>query len=332
MSENTGVRRVLVTGAGGFIGRKLVARLMDDGWQVRALALPDERMEGFSPAVEIVRGDVTDPASIGQAMSGMTGLVHLAAVVTDWAPRAMFEKITVGGTRNVLTAAAPGTRVVLVSSIVAYGDALGREVCDEDHPFGRPQGNYGWSKQQQETIAWELAKQRNLQVTIVRPANVYGPGSKPWVHDLAAQLRSGLPSIISGGKQNAGLCHVDNVVDVLARALSRQEAVGRTYNACDGSDVTWEQYLRDLAKLLGAAPPKSIPWIAAKIGAYGYEAVWSLLGKKGRPALTHEALNLVGSHHRVPIDRARRELGYTPKVSYEVGLKTVAEYVASIKL
>jgi nucleoside-diphosphate-sugar epimerase len=167
---------------------------------------------------------------------------------------------------------------------------------------------------------------------VIRPANVYGPGSKPWVHDVVAQLRSGLPSIIGSGEQNAGLCHVDNAVDVFVRAAATPGAAGRTYNASDGSDVTWGRYMKDLAQMCGAKPPKRLPWVAAKAGAYAYETLWRLLGKSERPAITHEALNIVGSHHRVPIERARRELGYVPRVAYDEGLRTVAEYMAQAKL
>jgi nucleoside-diphosphate-sugar epimerase len=187
--------------------------------------------------VEVVRGDVTDRASAERAVRGARVVFHLAAVVSDSGDERVFQRVTVGGTDNVLgAAAAEGARAVLVSSVVAYGDALRGDACDEDHPFGRPLGLYSRSKQAQERLARELARTRGLQLTVVRPANVYGPGSKPWMDEVVTQLCKGL---VGGGEGNAVLCHVGNLVDLLARAGNGSQALGRSYNAADGSDVTW---------------------------------------------------------------------------------------------
>ncbi len=325
----------LVTGATGFIGRRLVARLLAEGCAVRALVLPEEAVEGVWPGtgtVEVFRGDVADAGAVERAVRGAGTVFHLAAVVSDWGPEELFRRVTVGGTANVLgAAAAAGARAVLASSVVVYGDAIGRDVCDEEHPFGRPMGPYSRSKQAQETLGRELAAERGLALTIVRPTNVYGPGSKPWVHDLVAQLRSGRPALIGGQPRNAGLCHVENVVQVLVRAAASPRAVGRAYNACDGSDVTWERYVTDVARLAGTDPPRTVSPLAARIGARVGEAVFRLLRRKRRPPITREALNLVGSNHRVPIDRARAELGYEPRVPYEDGIEQVAAYLRGLR-
>jgi nucleoside-diphosphate-sugar epimerase len=321
----------LVTGASGFIGRRLVARLCADGVPLRALVLPGENVVGVLPAaVEIFRGDVTDAVTVCAAARGAGSLFHLAAVVSDWGAEDLHRRVTVEGTSNVLSAVEPATRVVLASSVVVYGDALRREVCTEDLPWGRPVGAYSRSKQAQERLAWELAHGRRLALTVVRPSNVYGPGSKPWVHDVVAQLRKGLPSLLSGGAQNAGLCHVDNVVDLLMLAASSPAAAGRAYNACDALDVTWRRYFSDLATMVGAPPPRSIPWVLAKAGATVCEPLWRLARARSRPPLTHEALNLVGSDFRIPIDRARDDLGWAPRVSYEEGMASVAAYLREL--
>ncbi len=161
-------------------------------------------------------------------------------------------------------------------------------------------------------------------MSIVRPVNVFGPGSGPWVRDVADQLRSGLPTLIAGGDQDAGLTYVDNVAEVLVRAAGHPAAVGRVYNANDAHGVTWRRYFSDLAELIGAPDPRSLPRWTADAMATVCEAIWRASRRKGRPPITHEALNLVGSHHRVPIGRARRELGYEPGVAYAEGLAAVA--------
>lgn len=321
---------VLVTGAAGFIGRHLVARLVAGKTPVRALVLPGEHIRGVDAAdLTLVEGDVADGATVEAAVDGCQTVIHLAAVVADWGARVDHLRVTVGGTHNVLVSAARhGSRAVIVSSLVVYGDALARDVCDEEHPMGRPMGVYGDAKQEQERVAWRFIGEGRGPVTIVRPTNVYGPGSGPWVGESARALRRGLPVLIGGGDLDAALCHVENLVDLLLRAAASPSAVGRAYNAADGSGVTWRRYFTDLARLLGAPPPRAMPRGLARLCATAVEAVWSLARIRGRPPLTHEALNLVGSNLRVPIDRARRELGYEPGVSYETGMAALAAHVA----
>lgn len=322
----------LVTGATGFIGRRLVARLCAASVPVRALALPDERTDGVLPAgVEVVRGDVTDRASVRAALCGIRTVFHLAAIVGDWGPEDLFQRVTVGGTESVLADLEPGARLVLASSVVVYGDRIGLEVCTEETPHGRPLGPYSRTKQAQERLALEAGRAHGLSVTALRLTNVYGPGSKPWVHDLLEALRRRDPVLVGGREKCAGLCHVDNAVQGFVRAAAATAApAGRAYNIADGSDVTWARYASDLARLGGAPEPRGIAYPLAKLAATGYETLWRLLRRSGRPPITHEALNLVASHHRVPIDKARKELGYEPEVGYEAGLASVAAYLREI--
>lgn len=326
-------RPVLVTGATGFIGRRLVSRLLDEGAAVRALVLEGDPGEAHLPkkSVEIIRGSVADRRAAAQAAEGTEVVFHLAAVVGDWAPEELFREVTVEGTRNVLSAAAEaGARAVLASSIVVYGDALGRAECVEDRPFGEAPGAYSRSKQEQERIAANLGQSKGLAVTTLRLANVFGPGSRPWVEMAIEQLKSGAPALIGRGDQNAGLCFVDNAAEAFVRAALTPSSAGRAYNVCDASDITWRRYFEDLARVSGSRPPGALPLPLATIAARACEGAWSLLRLKGRPPVTREALNLVSSHHRIPIDRARRELGYEPKVGYEEGMARVSESLKSL--
>ena len=233
-----------------------------------------------------------------------------------------------GGTQHILDAASPDARVVVISSITYYGSHLGTRICSEDQQRGQALGPYSRAKQAQEDITRQ-AIEAGKNAAIVRPANVYGPASGPWVNDATDLLLQGMPALIGGGQGNAGLVYVDNVVDVILAALTTEAARGRAYNACDELDVTWAQYFRDLATMVGAKEPSTLPRWVADVGASACEAIWRVTKKSSRPPLTHEALNLVGSHHQVPNQRAREELGVTPKVTYEQGMKAVASYLAS---
>lgn len=322
---------IFVTGANGFIGRHLVARLVDEGRRVRALVLPDETVpDGWEGRVEVRRGDISNAESVEHTMAGAASVFHLAAVVNDWGSDELHRLVTVEGTRHVLGGAARRSmRAILASSIVVYGHHLQDAVCVEDQEWGEAFGPYSRSKQAQEKIAWELAEKEGLKLSVVRPANVFGPGSKLWVEELAELLQRKMPTVIGRGEGGAGLCYVHNLVDILIRAATTEKAIRRVYNAADGSDVTWKGYVTDLAAQAGAPPPRSVhAGLAWKLAPW-LERAWRLVRARNRPPLTREALNLAGSDLRIPVDRARDELGFTPVASYDEAMTAVG---AALKL
>ena len=320
---------VLVTGATGFNGRRVVHKLLQKEIDVKVLVLPNEVIPSeWAGKVKTVCGSISDPRSVEEAAAGAETIIHLVAIVTDWGDEKKYWEVTVQGSRLIFEQAVKNqARVVLASSIAVYGDYIHSQACPEDTPYGRTLGPYSRTKQAQEKLAWEYFKNKSMKLSVVRPANVYGPGSGPWLHDVIDVLQSGSPGLISGGEMNAGLAYVDNVADVLILAGSTERAIGRVYNACDGLDVTWKKYFTDLANIIGVGNPKSLPAPLAAIGAYLMEGIYKLFGIQKRPLITREALNLVGSDNRIPNDRIKNELGYTPQVSYAEGLKRIREYI-----
>jgi 2-alkyl-3-oxoalkanoate reductase len=329
---NTGgkiVQPVLVTGATGFIGSRVVHKLLQDNIAVKALVLSGEKTPPeWVERVEIVRGSISDSRAVEKAVHGVKTIIHLAAVVSDWGDEKKYWEFTVEGSRLVFDQAIKNkSRVALASSIVVYGDKIKNQSCPEETGYGKTFGPYSRTKQAQEKLAWDYHRNKGMMLSVVRPGNVYGPRSGPWLHDVVSVLRSGSPCLISGGNMNAGLAYVDNVADILILAASADIAIGRAYNACDGLDVTWREYFTDIAGIIGVKNPQSVPRPLAAAGAYAFEGIWKLLGIKKRPPVTREALNLVGSDNRIPIDRVRYEMGYEPQVSYREGLKHTREYI-----
>jgi nucleoside-diphosphate-sugar epimerase len=328
MEENI-AQPVLITGATGFIGSRVVHKLLQNGVAVKILALPGETVPvEWVEKVDIVRGSISDPLAIEKATQGAETIIHLVAIVTDWGDEKKYWEFTVEGSRLIFEQAVKSNaRVVLASSIAVYGDKIHTQSCPEETPYGKTFGPYSRTKQAQEKLAWDYCKNRGMRLTVVRPANVYGPRSGPWLHDVINVLRSGSPGLISGGKINAGLAYVDNVADILILAGTLERAIGRVYNACDGLAVTWGQYFSDIANMIGVKNPKSISRPLAAFGAYLLEGIWTLFGIQKRPLITREALNLIGSDNRIPIDRVRKELGYTPQVPYAEALTFIKEYI-----
>lgn len=320
------LRSPAVTGATGFIGQRLISRLCEGGLRPRALVRPTTPVpKSWAGSVDVCLGDVTDRDSVRSFMDGASELFHLAARVGDWGREEDFQSVTVGGSRNVLEeAAVRGTRTILVSSIVVYGTALGHSSCSEDQTWGTPSGMYSRAKQAQERLAWDLAHTKGLSLSVVRPANVFGPHSGPWVDSVIQQLSKGLPSLIGKGKLNASLVYVENLVDLLLTVVESPDTIGKAYNACDGLPVTWEQYFGDLAKIVGAPAPRSMPVMLAKTSATACEAIWGTLRLAGRPPVTHEALSLVCAPNAIPNHRAVQELGCSPRVQYPEALAAIA--------
>lgn len=324
---------VLVTGGAGFIGAHLVERLLAESNEIVAFDVPGAPLpDTWRDRVRIVHGDIANPDDVRAAMSGIGTVFHTAAVVSDWAPRALYERVTLQGSRFVFEEAVRNnTRVLLLSSGSVYGDKIGRVELREDEPLGKPLGIYGEYKQKQENLAWQFQRERGMQLRVVRPFKVFGPGSKPWVHQVAKNLLSGMPTLINGGNYNPGLIYIDNLVDILLRAASLPHAQGRCYNGYDGSTITLRQYFTDLARIIGAPPPKVMPGWLAQILVTLIEPTWKILRKPSRPLLTRESRHLVSSDYQISTARVFAELGFAPRVSYAEGMRRVAEYWRGLK-
>lgn len=319
-----------VTGATGLIGRSLVDRLTAEGERVRALVLPYEDASGLE-RTEVVRGDITDAGRMKELARGASCVYHLAAIVGDWGNEADFVAVNVGGTRNLLDAAAAAgcERFLMVSSIVVYGSQMHSAVCDEENtPRELGVGPYSRTKRASEDLALDYHAFGRVPVTVVRPGNVWGPGSGLWVDEVASFLRSKRNLLVDRGEGDAILAYVDNVVEVMLLAARSPIASGRIYNANDGSGVTWRRYFQDLSAILGVeAPERSLPPRVALAIAAAMERAGKAVGRPTRPLLTREAVTILSSRSAVPIRRAVEDLGYSPPVSYEEGMERVAAYL-----
>ncbi|MCP5058005.1 MAG: NAD-dependent epimerase/dehydratase family protein [bacterium] len=210
---------VLVTGGTGFIGRRLIDRLLEMNLEVVSFALPGEPVpDHWGEKVKLLRGDITKAEDVRAAMAGIQTVFHLAAVVgmgaydVHWA-------VTVEGSRNVYDAAlANGTKVVLASSIVVYGDQIQNGICHEGLDHGSHQGAYSRAKMAQEKLALAYRADRGLDLVVVRPANVYGVGSGPWVEGMLGLIQTDMLPVVGDGSGNAGLVHVNNLVDAFLLA------------------------------------------------------------------------------------------------------------------
>jgi predicted dehydrogenase/nucleoside-diphosphate-sugar epimerase len=248
-------RRVLVTGATGFIGCR-VAEILElrEGCQVRALVHnPGSAARLARLPVEMVLGDLTSPADMARAVEGCDAVVH-CAVPPSWWPWRQAKAVTVGGTRNLAKAAhaAGVARFVHVSTIAVYGSNVAGAV-NEATPVRPDRGSvYGHSKLRAEH-AVQRVTQDGLPTVILRPAHVYGPFGKTFTTRPLQSLARGELVLVGGDEIAANMIYVDNVAGAIARALGAPagDVCGQTFTLGGEEDLTWADFYRYFADALG---------------------------------------------------------------------------------
>jgi nucleoside-diphosphate-sugar epimerase len=305
--------KVLVTGGSGFIGRRLVGELAHRGHEVACLV---RRTSLTAPLealpVEIVVGDLAEPSSLAPAVAGRDRVFHLAGAVQA-VDDAAFRSANVEGTRNLVEACCgadprPGG-LVFVSSIAAAGPNPSERPAGEDEP-PRPVSAYGRSKRDAERVV--LAAGARLPVTIVRPPNVLGPGSKE-LGQAIRLLRWRIVPAIGDERPRTSLIDVDDLVEALILAAERPESRGRTYYATDGRAYAWPEITSALAEELGVRGPKlRVPFRVQLLAARLAEAE---ARRTGRPPRLTRAIVRAGREGFWIYDGSRieRELGFRPR-------------------
>jgi nucleoside-diphosphate-sugar epimerase len=322
----------LVTGGSGFLGSHLVEALVERGEEVRALVRPTSKIDHLKTlGVELVYCDLNDIEALAKAAKGVERVYHCAALAADWGAWETFHAANVTGVRNLLKASleAKVSKFIHVSTSDVYG--YPNYPADETAPYRLRGWPYGDTKIEGEQLVWAFFNQHGLPITVVRPVSIYGPRSNTLVLEIVDLLKSGSMVHIGSGRKPAGLAYVTNVVDVLLRAADSDTSIGQSYNASDGSDITWRQYIDQLAEIVGVSSPRMIiPYRMAYIAGWVMEKAYGALQLKTRPLLTRMAVELLVTNQGFSIKKARQELGYEPKVNFEEGIRRVANWLRQI--
>lgn len=332
-----GEQLCLVTGASGFIGGRLAARLAQEGYRVRALTRRSSDTARLAALdVEIVTGDLADAGSLERAVEGCAHVIHCAALVSDWATTAEITEANVGGTRRLLDAAAGATvgRFIHLSTTDVYGHPGGPPVDESFTDDGRIHNWYAHTKRQAERTVRDAGQAGRIETVILRPATVYGPGSREVIGEIARAIRGGHMMLIDRGRAVAGLCFVENLLDAAMLALRHEAAAGNAFNVSDELAVTWRQLTDDLAAGLGCREARfSIPYrLAGAIGfslEQGYRLLRSSTGLSTPPLLSRQAVQVLGRDQLFSGRKLREALGWEPRVGYEEGLQATLEWLKS---
>ena len=312
-----------VTGGSGFIGGRLIRRLVADGRRVRGLARSDDAAEKVAGAgAEPVRGDLSDPAALRAGAEGCELAFHAAASVLEWGPREEFVRANVDGTERVLDACreAGVRRLVHVGTEAATMAGQPLVKIDETAPL-RPdsKADYCATKALAEQ-AVRAANGDRLQTVVVRPRLVWGEGDTTILPGVVEAVRAGRFRWIAGGRHETSTTHVDNVVQGLVLGAERGRP-GEAYFVTDGDPVVFRDFITELVGTQGIEiPDKGLPKGVAGAVAAGSEAVFRTLRLKGAPPLTRMAYWLSALECTIDISKAREELGYAPVRTIEDGM------------
>jgi nucleoside-diphosphate-sugar epimerase len=314
---------VFVTGGSGFIGGRLIERLLADGHTVRALARSPEAAERVRRhGAEPVAGELADVAAMRAGADGCELAFHAAATLGDWGRVEDFERGNVQGTSNTLRACADagvrrfvhvGTEAVLLA-----GEPL--VDVDESAPL-RPDSPALYSSTKARAEQAVMAANRDgFETIVVRPRFVWGPGDTTLLPVIVEMVRSGRFAWIAGARHRTSTTHVDNTVEGLVLGAARGRP-GNAYFVTDGEPVVFREFISELLATQGVeAPSRSIPAPLAQALAVCGEAAWRWLPIPGRPPLTRFAFWVSAQECTIRIDKAREQLGYVPVKGIADGL------------
>lgn len=307
--------RVFITGANGFIARSLADRLRELGAEVSGVDLV------ASPADHIVAGSTLDPARWADRITGVDVVIHTAAIVSNAAPLDAAWEVNVLGTHRILRAAAAAgvTRFVHVSSIAAYGFEF-RDGVDETDPVRVSGHSYVDTKVNSEHVVLAAQTAGEIDTTIIRPGDVWGPCSKPWTIIPLEMINKGQMILPAHGNGIFSPVYIDNLVDGMVLATSSVEAVGQIFNLTDGYGMSCADYFGALAAMT-TGKVRTLPTpVALRLAA----TVGAVQRRLGMPSeLTPATIGMLSRTGTYSIRKARKVLGYQPIVSFADGMTRV---------
>lgn len=316
--------RIALTGATGYTGGHLLRRLLERGDAVSALARPG-REDGALPA-RWVAGDLTGRAALARLVEGAEAVVHVAAVYrTAGHPDSYYREVNVEGTRRLLEAsAAAGVKRFVHTSTVGVHGHVEHPPADEESPLA-PGDVYQQTKAEGEAVARSFHRERGLPVTVLRPGAIYGPRETRLLKLFRAIAR-GRYAIVGSGRAFYHPVYVDDLVDGYLLALEHPAAAGETFIVAGPRYVSQAELAAVVARATGGRVlPFRIPAAPVQLLGDLVEAVCVPLGLE--PPLHRRRVDFWAKSRAFSIEKARRVLGYAPKVDLEEGAaRTAASY------
>ena len=319
--------KILVTGGTGFTGSHLVRRLLTKGHEVRVLdnqkgIVYDELIE---KGAEVTIGSIGDEKLLKEMISGCTVVYHLAAAFRKVnLPKHVYWQTNVTAMRQLLEIArACNVRKVVYCSTQGVHGNIANPPGDESAPIA-PEDYYQYTKYEGEKVAREFIKD-GMDITILRPTAIYGPGDPGRFLMLFKRVESGIFPFFGNGKALYHPVYIDNFVDAFELAVEKETASGQVYIIADEHYYTIEEIVRKIAKIMNIdlkilhLPFLPLYWISALV-EFAFKPL------PFEPPLFRRRADWFRQNRAFKIDKAKRELGYSPRIGLDEGLRITFEW------
>ncbi len=322
---NLSERTLLISGIGGFIGFRAAELAIAQGMNVRGLQHSEAKaLKAQKLGAEVTIGSITDPIAAKKACQGVDIVLHTASIVKESGSLDDFRVVNVGGTVNMArTAKNAGVKTfVHLSSVMVYGFNYPDGVTEEG-PLCGENNAYCQTKIEGEKELLKL-NSPEFSIIIIRPGDVYGPGSIPWIVRPLLLMRKRLFMLANDGRGVMNHVYIDNLIDAIFLAVEK-EVCGEVINITDGQETSWKEYFMYLAALEDVPAPFSLPADLLKLLIRLRCLGQTVLGEEidTQP----ESVNFVLRPHAYSIAKAQRLLGYEPKINLKEGMRLTQEWL-----
>jgi dihydroflavonol-4-reductase len=319
--------KVLVTGATGFIGSALARKLVKSGCQVRALVRNGQKLASVLPEVsDVVEGDIADPQSAGRAMGGVKTVFHIAGTFREAGlSDQRYHEVNVQGTHYLAEAAARCgvKRFVHCSTSGIHGSITGA-AAKEEHPLVLNEA-YERTKAEGEMAVLRYGQEHGLEVTALRPAQVYGPGDTRLLK-LFKMVNARVTVWFGPGTARYHLLYIDDLVDAFILASQAESAPGQSFLIAGSEAPSLNELTAAIAKAMGKPRPRMLRLPAGPFMALGFLCEKICIPIGINPPIYRRRVEFFVKNKAYDIEKARRCLGYNPKVGTADGLKRTVDW------
>jgi len=329
------MKKVLVTGATGLIGSRLVETLAAKGYHVKSLVRKSSVSSNLRRlGIELAYGDITNKESVEEAVENVDTVYHLAAIRGErLLPKEEYWEVNVKGTENILEASCKkGIKKFVYCSTEGVLGWFTHPPADESWPY-QPVGIYHQSKAEAEKLVKKYSYEKQLPATIVRPVIAYGPTEKGTIFKIASMINKGIFVILGHGNFSLHIVYIDNLTQGLRLAGEKKSSVGQTYFIADETPIVFSGLVQIIAETLNVQTTKiHIPVWSAKLAGMMVENLYRILlrlnvGELGDdPILTPMKVDILSKERFYDISKAKKELGYKPIMDTEEAIRSTVKW------
>lgn len=319
----------MITGVNGFIGSHVAENLLKSGHRVRGLVRSTSDLGSIRHLdIDLRYGDVTDRDSLARATDGVDVVVHVAGLAADWGPYERFYGVNVLGTRCVAeTAHSAGVRRLVHVSTTALHGFTGFRDADESSPM--PETGFPYCETKRIAERWLSGFMRStpMEITVIRPGNVFGPRDHTFIRKYLDALRDGKIAYVDGGRHWTCPTYVENLAEAIRTACFEPGAAGEAFIITDGLAIDWRTFTGMLAAEMGVpAPGRSVPYWLAYSAAAAMETAYRLFGSASPPLLTRYRISNGGRDYHFSTGKAKRVLRYEPLVGLDEAVRRTVNW------